>query len=189
MKTQPASWSLIYLCVGLTSLATLLFELSLTRIFSVVFYYHFAFLAISIALFGLGVGGVLSYVVAGWRAPLAYKLGGLSLANTVPDRDRSGRNSGAGEPDIAVGLRPDLLHHFAALHRLGHDSFAGGVGDYRAREPGLLLRSVRRGLRLHAALAAARIAGWPQRRDLGRRHLRGRRRHLVHAGGLACADG
>jgi hypothetical protein len=83
VKTQPASWSLIYLCVGLTSLATLLFELSLTRIFSVVFYYHFAFLAISIALFGLGVGGVLSYVVAGWRAPLAYKLGGLSLANTA----------------------------------------------------------------------------------------------------------
>ncbi len=82
MKTQPASWSLIYLCVGLTSLSTLLFELSLTRIFSVVFYYHFAFLAISIALFGLGVGGVLSYVVAGWRAPLPYKLGGLSLANT-----------------------------------------------------------------------------------------------------------
>ncbi len=53
----------------------------MTRIFSVVFYYHFAFLAISIALFGLGVGGVLSYVVASWRAPLAYKLGGLSLAN------------------------------------------------------------------------------------------------------------
>jgi hypothetical protein len=67
--------------VALTALATLLFELSLTRIFSVVFYYHFAFLAISIALFGLGVGGVLSYLVAGWRAPLAYKLGGLSLAN------------------------------------------------------------------------------------------------------------
>src|SRR5215469_7105176 len=83
VKSQPASWSLIYLCVGLTSLATLLFELSLTRIFSVVFYYHFAFLAISIALFGLGVGGVLSYVVAGWRAPLPYKLGGLSLANTA----------------------------------------------------------------------------------------------------------
>ena len=34
--------------------ATLLMtELALTRIFSVVMYYHFAFLAISIALFGL----------------------------------------------------------------------------------------------------------------------------------------
>ncbi len=83
VKNQPASWPQIYLCVGLTSLATLLFELSLTRIFSVVFYYHFAFLAISIALFGLGVGGVLSYVVSGWRAPLHYKLGGLSLANAA----------------------------------------------------------------------------------------------------------
>ena len=38
-------------------------ELSLTRIFSVVFYYHFAFLAISIALFWLGVGGVLGYLI------------------------------------------------------------------------------------------------------------------------------
>ncbi len=53
----------------------------MTRIFSVVFYYHFAFLAISIALFGLGVGGVLSYVVAGWKMPLFRKLGILSLVN------------------------------------------------------------------------------------------------------------
>ncbi len=83
MKNQPTHWPQIYLCVALTTLATLLLELSLTRIFSVVFYYHFAFLAISIALFGLGVGGVLSYVVAGWKWPLAYKLGSLSLANTA----------------------------------------------------------------------------------------------------------
>jgi predicted membrane-bound spermidine synthase len=82
VKDQPASWPQIYICVGLTSLATLLFELSLTRIFSVVFYYHFAFLAISIALFGLGVGGVLSYVVSEWRKPFAYKLGAISLANS-----------------------------------------------------------------------------------------------------------
>src|SRR4029077_10541932 len=60
-------------------MATLLLELALTRIFSVVFYYHFAFLAISIALFGLGTGGVFSYVVAGWKAPLFCKLGRLSL--------------------------------------------------------------------------------------------------------------
>ena len=54
--------------MALTTLATLLLELSLTRIFSVVFYYHFAFLAISIALFGLGAGGVFSYAVIGWKA-------------------------------------------------------------------------------------------------------------------------
>jgi hypothetical protein len=62
-------------------MATLLLELALTRIFSVVFYYHFAFLAISIALFGLGAGGVFSYVVAGWKAPLFARLGRLSAIN------------------------------------------------------------------------------------------------------------
>jgi predicted membrane-bound spermidine synthase len=72
----------VYLCVFLTTLATLLLELSLTRIFSVVFYYHFAFLAISIALFGLGIGGVFSYVVAGWRSPLFTRLGSLSALNS-----------------------------------------------------------------------------------------------------------
>jgi hypothetical protein len=63
-------------------MAALLLELSLTRIFSVVFYYHFAFLAISIALFGLGAGGVFSYVVAGWKAPLFTRLGRLSALNS-----------------------------------------------------------------------------------------------------------
>jgi predicted membrane-bound spermidine synthase len=83
VKTPPTPWPQVYLCVALTTLATLLLELSLTRIFSVVFYFHFAFLAISIALFGLGAGGVFSYVVAGWKAPLFTKLGRLSVANTL----------------------------------------------------------------------------------------------------------
>ena len=74
---------MVYLSVALTTLATLLLELSLTRIFSVVFYYHFAFLAISIALFGLGGGGVFSYVVAGWRGNLFSKLGWLSASNSI----------------------------------------------------------------------------------------------------------
>ena len=64
-------------------MATLLLELALTRIFSVVFYYHFAFLAISIALFGLGAGGVFSYAVAGWKGNLFSKLGWLSAINGV----------------------------------------------------------------------------------------------------------
>jgi hypothetical protein len=75
-RVQALNWPLVYLGIALTTLATLILELSLTRIFSVVFYYHFAFLAISIALFGLGVGGVFSYIVAGWRGSLFSKLGG-----------------------------------------------------------------------------------------------------------------
>lgn len=78
-SSRPSNWPLLYTAVGLTTLATLLLELSLTRIFSVVFYYHFAFLAISIALFGLGVGGVLSYIVSGWSGSLYRKLGIISL--------------------------------------------------------------------------------------------------------------
>jgi hypothetical protein len=78
---RPPNWPLLYTAVALTTLATLLLELSLTRIFSVVFYYHFAFLAISIALFGLGVGGVLSYVVSAWPGSLYRKLGLVSLIN------------------------------------------------------------------------------------------------------------
>jgi hypothetical protein len=76
-------WPQIYLGVALTTLATLVLELSLTRIFSVVFYYHFAFLAISIALFGLGAGGVFSYVVAGWRGNFYLKLGLLAAVNSL----------------------------------------------------------------------------------------------------------
>jgi hypothetical protein len=48
--------------VALSSFAALLLELSLTRLFSVVLFYHFAFLAISIALLGLGAGGVCAYL-------------------------------------------------------------------------------------------------------------------------------
>jgi len=49
--------------LGLTSFAALLLELGLTRLFSVVLFYHFAFLAISIALLGLGAGGVFAYLL------------------------------------------------------------------------------------------------------------------------------
>ncbi|MBZ5510551.1 MAG: hypothetical protein LAN70_05200 [Acidobacteriia bacterium] len=48
--------------VLMMSFASLLLELALTRLFSVILFYHFAFLAISIALLGLGAGGVVAYL-------------------------------------------------------------------------------------------------------------------------------
>ncbi len=54
--------------LALTSFAALLLELALTRLFSVVLFYHFAFLAISIALLGLGAGGVFAYL---WKERLS----------------------------------------------------------------------------------------------------------------------
>ena len=52
--------------VALVSGTLLMTELALTRIFSVVMYYHFAFLAISIALFGLSASGVFAFVARRW---------------------------------------------------------------------------------------------------------------------------
>ncbi len=54
--------------VAVVSFASLLLELALTRLFSVILFYHFAFLAISVALLGLGAGGVCAYLRRGWLA-------------------------------------------------------------------------------------------------------------------------
>jgi hypothetical protein len=83
ISAATVRWPQLYLGLGFTTLATLILELSLTRIYSVVFYYHFAFLAISIALFGLGAGGVYSYIVAKWAPNLFAKLGGIALAASL----------------------------------------------------------------------------------------------------------
>ena len=115
MKRKEMSWPQVYLGVAFTTLATLILELSLTRIFSVVFYYHFAFLAISIALFGLGAGGVFSYVVAGWRGSLFDKLGRLAAcqrrAGDVSLIFILSRGSEPSQLDPGAGL----LHHRAAV--------------------------------------------------------------------------
>ncbi len=52
--------------IGLTAVAlcTLTYEILLTRIFSVTLYYHFAFVAVSIALFGMTAGAVGVHVFA-----------------------------------------------------------------------------------------------------------------------------
>ena len=52
--------------VALMSFAALLLELGLTRLFSVVLFYHFAFLAISVALLGLGAGAVFACLRREW---------------------------------------------------------------------------------------------------------------------------
>jgi spermidine synthase len=53
----------IFWGTALISLSVLMLELSLTRLFSATMYYHFAFMAISLALFGSGASGVFIYLV------------------------------------------------------------------------------------------------------------------------------
>src|SRR5688500_8495785 len=71
--------------IAAVSGALLMTELALTRIFSVTMYYHFAFLAISIALFGLSASGVLVYLVRRHfaRFPTARLLAIGSLVHAV----------------------------------------------------------------------------------------------------------
>jgi predicted membrane-bound spermidine synthase len=59
--TNPAP--VRFLGVALVSLSSLVLELTLTRLFSATMFYHFAFLAISLALFGSGASGVFLYVL------------------------------------------------------------------------------------------------------------------------------
>ena len=61
-ETSPA----LLIAIALTSFSALLLELALTRLFSVVLFYHFAFLAISVALLGLGAGGVFAHLWRNW---------------------------------------------------------------------------------------------------------------------------
>src|SRR5262245_51372504 len=48
--------------ISLVCFANLLLEVVLTRIFSATMYYHFTFLAIALALFGVGASGVYVYI-------------------------------------------------------------------------------------------------------------------------------
>lgn len=71
--------------IFLTSMSSLTLEVVLTRIFSVTMWYHFAFLAISLALLGNAVAGVLLYFFPRLRQPERARrwLGWLALALSV----------------------------------------------------------------------------------------------------------
>src|SRR5512138_2869360 len=90
MYLQPA----IPLLIFLSSLATLAFEVLLTRVFSITLWYHFAFMVVSIAMLGFAASGTLLALfpglkrldrIGGYTLALAATLpGGFILANLVP---------------------------------------------------------------------------------------------------------
>jgi hypothetical protein len=81
----PMSLRAVMLAVALVSLSSLLLELALTRLFSVVLFYHFAFFAISVALLGLGSGGVFAHIRQEWLARFDMRTLGtwLCLLNSI----------------------------------------------------------------------------------------------------------
>ena len=54
IRTKENSFYLLLSGIALISFSVLMFEITLTRIFSVMFSYHYVFIVISLALFGMG---------------------------------------------------------------------------------------------------------------------------------------
>ena len=71
-----------YAGLALVALATLLAELTLMRVFSVVLHYHFAMVAVSLALFGMTVGAVIVHLLPE-RVKAARRSGVLALASLL----------------------------------------------------------------------------------------------------------
>jgi hypothetical protein len=71
----------------LVTLATLMYEIALTRIFSVTMWYHFAFVAISVAMFGMTVGALVVYLRPAWfpvdRITQSLGLGSLLFGGAI----------------------------------------------------------------------------------------------------------
>ena len=65
LAAMPRAAAGTYIGLFLVTLATLMHETLLTRIFSVTMWYHFAFVATSVALFGMTVGALIVYLVPG----------------------------------------------------------------------------------------------------------------------------
>ena len=68
-NTRVAVRPATYVGLFLVTLAGLMLEIALTRIFSVTMWYHFAFVAISVALFGMTVGALIVHLLPGRFPP------------------------------------------------------------------------------------------------------------------------
>jgi hypothetical protein len=76
-SNSPEPRTTTYIGIFFVALATLMYEILLTRIFSVTMLYHFAFVALSLAMFGMTAGALLVYLMPGLFPPerLFHRLG------------------------------------------------------------------------------------------------------------------
>src|ERR1051325_10677209 len=73
----------IHLAVFLITLSGLIFEIGLTRIYSATIWYHYAFIAVSVALLGWGLGGLALHLLRRRLAPTLNRAAILVLAYSV----------------------------------------------------------------------------------------------------------
>jgi hypothetical protein len=85
-REVTAAWQ-TYAGLFLLALATLMYEILLTRIFSVTMWYHFAFVAVSVAMFGMTIGAMAVYLAPSYfthdRAKYHLALSSLLLAVSI----------------------------------------------------------------------------------------------------------
>src|SRR5579884_2226077 len=181
------------LSVALVSFASLLLELALTRLFSVVLFYHFAFFAISVALLGLGSGGVFAHVRQEWLSRFDMRTLGARICllnsililaavevvlHTPVSLEVTGRNFGkltiiylaAAVPFFLTGLLFSVLFARSthAISQLYGADLAGGAGACLAVVPLLNLIGAPNALLLASAAMALAAALWKPGRKLRR---------------------
>jgi hypothetical protein len=183
----------IMLAVALVSLSSLLLELALTRLFSVVLFYHFAFFAISVALLGLGSGGVFAHIRQEWLARFDMPTLGawLCLLNSIfilcsvevvlhtpVSLEVTGRNFGkltiiylaAAVPFFLTGLLFSVLFARSSNHisQLYGADLAGGATACLAVVPLLNFIGAPNALLLASACMAVAAALWADQIKLRR---------------------
>ncbi|MEZ4663752.1 MAG: hypothetical protein R2911_39970 [Caldilineaceae bacterium] len=92
--------------------AGLMFEITITRLFSLFFQYHYAYLALSLAVLGISLGAALAYFVP-------------PPASTNPLR-RPALAHGAGAAPGRGRIDHAAAEHAATQRPGGHDAFYGG---------------------------------------------------------------
>ncbi|HEY1527173.1 MAG TPA: hypothetical protein VGH51_13125 [Candidatus Angelobacter sp.] len=173
------------LAVALVSLSSLLLELALTRLFSVVLFYHFAFFAISVALLGLGSGGVFAHIRQEWLERFEMRRLGAWLCflnsifilvsvevvlHTPVSLEVTGRNFGkltiiylaAAVPFFLTGLLFSVLFARSSSHipQLYGADLAGGATACLAVVPLLNFIGAPNALLLASACMAVAAALW-----------------------------
>src|ERR1051325_11088555 len=182
---SPTISRTVVLAVALVSFSSLLLELALTRLFSVVLFYHFAFFAISVALLGLGSGGVYAHIYREWLERFDVRTLGsrLCLLNSIlllvvleivlhtpVSLEVTGRNFGkltiiylaAAIPFFLTGLLFSVLFARSthAISQLYGADLAGGAGACLAIVPLLNLIGAPNALLLASAAMALAASLW-----------------------------
>jgi hypothetical protein len=101
--SRPPGDTPLFLGIALVAMATILFEITLTRVFAVLMWHHFAYMVVSLALLGFGASGSLLTALrigdrpAADRRRLALFATGFGIA-VILGADRAVRERGGLPP-------------------------------------------------------------------------------------------